>query len=221
MLLTVSMLLYSISMVAENIKFADPEVKRICIENWDTNGDGELSMEEAAAVTSIDGAFMGKEMITSFDELQFFTGLSDVGDYYKCHNLESLVIPDNVKSIGSYAFYECWHMYSLEIGNGVKYIHEGAFHATGLSSITFPNSLEYVGWDALTVTPWFTRHPDGKVYAGRKVLYCYKGTMPTNSRMDIEEGILGVTTNAFYGCSAVGCPAVEMACITRTVRRYS
>ena len=35
------------------IRFEDPEVKRICIENWDKDGDGELSMEEAAAVSSI------------------------------------------------------------------------------------------------------------------------------------------------------------------------
>ena len=35
------------------IRFEDPEVKRICIENWDKDGDGELSLEEAAAVSSI------------------------------------------------------------------------------------------------------------------------------------------------------------------------
>ncbi|WP_314807244.1 hypothetical protein, partial [Segatella oris] len=35
------------------IRFEDPEVKRICVENWDKDGDGELSMEEAAAVSSI------------------------------------------------------------------------------------------------------------------------------------------------------------------------
>ncbi len=33
------------------IRFEDPEVKRICVENWDKDGDGELSMEEAAAVS--------------------------------------------------------------------------------------------------------------------------------------------------------------------------
>ena len=36
-----------------NIEFADAEVKRICVENWDTNGDGELSYKEAAAVTDL------------------------------------------------------------------------------------------------------------------------------------------------------------------------
>ena len=54
------------------IRFEDPEVKRICVENWDKDGDGELSMEEAAAVSSI-----GTIHIPSgrkFNELQYFLG---------------------------------------------------------------------------------------------------------------------------------------------------
>ncbi|MBF1080529.1 MAG: hypothetical protein HXL36_09240, partial [Prevotellaceae bacterium] len=47
------------------IRFADPEVKRICVENWDKDGDGELSMEEAAQVSSIGTVFAGNNKITS------------------------------------------------------------------------------------------------------------------------------------------------------------
>ena len=52
------------------IRFEDPEVKRICIENWDKDGDGELSMEEAAAVSSIGTMHIpsGKK----FNELRYF-----------------------------------------------------------------------------------------------------------------------------------------------------
>lgn len=56
------------------IRFEDPEVKRICVENWDKDGDGELSMEEAAAVSSIGTVFDGKS-ISNFKELYYFTGL--------------------------------------------------------------------------------------------------------------------------------------------------
>ena len=34
---------------AQNISFADPNVKEICIANWDTEGDGELSEAEVSA----------------------------------------------------------------------------------------------------------------------------------------------------------------------------
>ena len=52
------------------IRFEDPEVKRICVENWDKDGDGELSMEEAAAVSSIGTIHIpsGKK----FNELRYF-----------------------------------------------------------------------------------------------------------------------------------------------------
>ena len=29
------------------IKFADPEVKRICVKNWDDDGNGEINVSEA------------------------------------------------------------------------------------------------------------------------------------------------------------------------------
>ena len=35
------------------IPFEDERIKAICVDNWDTNGDGELSYGEAAAVTTL------------------------------------------------------------------------------------------------------------------------------------------------------------------------
>ena len=51
-----------------NIEFSDAKVKAICVANWDTNGDGELSEEEAEDVTSIGTAFQNNTEITSFSE---------------------------------------------------------------------------------------------------------------------------------------------------------
>ena len=57
------------------ISFEDANVKAICIANWDTNGDGELSMQEAAAVKDIGTVFSYNKTITSFKELKYFSGL--------------------------------------------------------------------------------------------------------------------------------------------------
>ena len=54
------------------IRFEDPEVKRICVENWDKDGDGELSMEEAAAVSSIGTIHIPSG--SKFNELKYFSG---------------------------------------------------------------------------------------------------------------------------------------------------
>ena len=50
------------------ITFEDINVKLVCLKNWDTNGDGELSYEEAAAVTSIGTLFKENTAIISFKE---------------------------------------------------------------------------------------------------------------------------------------------------------
>ena len=86
----------------DNIVFADPNVKAICVNHWDTDGDGELSYTEAAAVTNLGGVFSSNQNITSFDELQYFTGVTYINDYefYYCNNLTSIVLPESLTSIG-------------------------------------------------------------------------------------------------------------------------
>ena len=43
---------------------------------WDTNGDGELSHEEVAAVTTIGTVFQNNTDIEFFNELKHFSGLT-------------------------------------------------------------------------------------------------------------------------------------------------
>jgi len=88
------------------IAFADAEVKRICVENWDTDGDGELSEDEAAAVTELGLAFKENKTITAFDELRYFTGISEITweCFIDCTALKSITIPANVTSISGYGF---------------------------------------------------------------------------------------------------------------------
>lgn len=94
------------------ISFQDYTVKQICINMWDTNGDGKLSTKEAAAVKSIGNVFTGKK-IFCFDELKYFTGITVIPDnaffyteksgYHYVGFLKSITIPKNVRRIGSSA----------------------------------------------------------------------------------------------------------------------
>ena len=96
------------------IIFADPTVEARCVELWDTDGDGYLSYNEAAAVTNLDYAFQYWG-ITSFDELQYFTGLTSLNDYefYDCESLTSITLPENITYIGYYAFGYCYSLSSI------------------------------------------------------------------------------------------------------------
>ena len=131
-----------------NIVFADANVKAICVANWDTNHDGELSEAEAAAVTDLGMVFKDNYDITSFNELQYFTGLTSIGDHAfdDCTSLSDISIPNQVTSIGEYAFAGCVSFTSFTIPNGVTSIGSAAFlRCTNLLSIVIVGSVTNIG----------------------------------------------------------------------------
>lgn len=118
------------------IQFADTEVKRLCVENWDTNHDGEISLNEAAAVTGLGDVFKGNTLIASFDELKYFTGLTsiDASAFRQCTLLTSVTIPEGVTTFGSFSFTDCSSLTSVIIPESVTGISSSAFR--GCSALT-------------------------------------------------------------------------------------
>lgn len=135
---------YSIEFVGyapEVIQFEDPEVKRICVENWDTNSDGELDKAEAAAVNYLNLVFAYNTDINSFNELQYFTGLDviDHDAFSGCTNLSTIQIPEGVTTIGTNAFENCTDLYKIDLPESVTTICDFAFgNCTNLYHVTMP-----------------------------------------------------------------------------------
>ena len=114
----------TISDASATITFSDANVKALCVANWDTNGDGELSEAEAAAVTSLGEVFKENTTITSFDELQYFTGITSLPNWNAfdgCSSLQSIVIPAGVTAIygGSFANCSALRHISVDTNNSV------------------------------------------------------------------------------------------------------
>ena len=145
--------------IVENfiIDFADPAVKAICVANWDTNGDGELSSAEATAVTDLGTVFKNNADITSFDELQYFTGLTGIETgAFAGSSLTSIIIPKSVISISESAFNSCSSLASIKVDNGnTKYDSRGDCNAiietetntlvAGCMNTVIPNSVTSIG----------------------------------------------------------------------------
>ena len=132
------------------IPFADEQVKQACVEHYDTNGDGELSMQEAANVTDLTGLFdnANTKSITSFNEFQYFTGVKEVPDSFfrGFTQMDSIRFPYGVERIGAMAFQECDNLEFAYLTLGIKTIGEFAFeYCNKLKYTNLPNSITSIG----------------------------------------------------------------------------
>ena len=121
--------------------------------------------------------------------------------YINDQEVKNLVIPNIVDSIHNYAFNGCNSLYSVTIGNNVTSIgNESFLNCSSLTSITIPKSITSIGYDAFSNTPWYNSQPDGVIYI-ENILYNFKGDMPANTSIDIEDGTISISENAFDRCS--------------------
>ena len=165
------------------IRFEDPEVKRICVENWDKDGDGELSMEEAAAVSSIGTIFVGKDSIKNLD-LSFlhhwerinFTHIRD------CKGLKRVVYPSSLKEVSGGLLMNCYDVEEIVILskdirftfgmviNGARSLKRVILHAETPPKNTDPSA--YFLWFAHKDTTLYV--PDGSVELYKQVPFYSK-----------------------------------------------
>ena len=193
---------------------------------------GLTSITIPNSVTSIDNfAFSGCSGLTSVTIPESVTSIGSYA-FQNCSGLTSVTIPESVTSIGSSAFFGCSNLTSVTINsNGiasnsysssstlknffgsqiteyvfgigvVKIGNYACYDCRNLTFITFSNSETLIGDYAFYGTAWYDNQPDGVVYVG-KVAYKYKGTMPQNTNIVLNEGTLEIANSAFSNCSGL------------------
>ena len=163
------------------ISFADANIKAICVSNWDKNGDGELSEEEAASATYLGAVFYENKTITLFEEFQYFIGIEDLSSAFRnCSNLKKIIIPSSVKIIGKWAFQNCSALTgTLIIPSSVTSIGESAFEeCSGFTgALTIPESVTSIGERA------------------------FLGCVGFNGSLSLPNSLTSIGKHAFFGCS--------------------
>ena len=119
--------------------------------------------------------------VSQIESIVFPDGITTIGDYVfkNCTSLVSLTIPDSVKTIGSSAFEGCNALTSLTIGNNVETIGDYAFNGcNALTSLTISDSVETIGNSA---------------FEGCNVL----------TSLTIPDSVETIGFSAFYNCNAL------------------
>lgn len=142
----------------DKIKFADPAVEAIVLANWDTDGNGYFTKSEAEAVTDLGMVFNSNAEITSFEELENFSGLTYItsklavnqGAFENCTALTKVSIPKSVKTIGDFSFRGCTSLTSIGDTSNIEMIRREAFTNTKITELILPKctSLAAIGYYA-------------------------------------------------------------------------
>lgn len=177
---------------ADIIKFEDPYVKDICVRQWDTDKDGELSYLEASSVETVEGYFThteyasyydntfkrtyytlikaGNPSIRSFAELRYFTSIKklEMKGFASDINLIKIELPDNLEEICD-GFDSNVLRYEWNAGGkvGLSSYHMGIFSRTGLTEISLPSTVKKIGKYAFFACPYLSD------------VYCYSITPPS------------------------------------------
>jgi len=122
------------------IRFDSDAAKRVCINNWDENIDGELSYEEAAAVKDLGEVFRAQTDIVTLDELQYFTGLTEIPEnaFRGCSKLLSIYIPAGVQKLNHYAFSTTRNLRYMVLMNPTTRVQTDGLDIYGHATIFVP-----------------------------------------------------------------------------------
>lgn len=179
------------------IVFADSKVKEKLVSAFDTNKDGELSLEEAQAVTSIENVFGEGKNYTykSFDEFQFFTGVTEIpeGIFTDWHRITSITLPESIQTIGRYAFKNCDALESIGISSTVTKISLGAF--SGCRELNRVNISDISSWCAIDFFDWSSQPLTSAHHLflnGKEISY-----------LEIPNNVTAIGKFAFYGCTSL------------------
>ena len=144
--------------VKPGITIADANARQACLDAFDANKNGNLSLSELKAVTTEQTltAFQTAtaRKIVSFPEFRYFKSVKRLSLQLKNLNLlKDIRLPYALETVGKEAFYGCSSLKEITIPAKVKTIEPGAFYGSQVENIyTDPFCETFTARDGLLFT---------------------------------------------------------------------
>ena len=119
------------------IQFKDKEVEKLCVENFDNDNDGRISISDANKVTNIKTIFSGKTF-NSFEDLYYFSNLTEIpkNAFLNTTILNNIILPYNCKIINMFSFYN-FSAKTLIVKENIKYLNQNCFQSAKITNLIF------------------------------------------------------------------------------------
>lgn len=187
------------------ITFSDSKTQSVCLKNWDTDNDGELTLEEAQAVTDIGDAFAGSNIVT-FEEFKYFTSVTHIPDnaFRNASDMKVLYVPAYVISIGSQAFSGCTELLDYVFLNDSKVIPFGSCGMLPKATLFLPKNI-LASYEADEV--WKEKVKRMTEYTGKPVVTAEATRIYGRTYATVTTSVLGAPVN---GTPEVECELIEV-----------
>ena len=179
---------------------------------------------EGKPVTAVKAQGFALNRAEGLERIVIPEGVTSIGEnaFYNLNTLESAVLPDSLIEMGMYAFAGCTALQDIEFGSGLSVIPVGAFGGCAIASLTLPETVTDIYFDAFRGCRELTgvTLPDSVTYLGSSVFAECEAltevTLPKGltsienatfkdcgslTKIEIPAGVKSIGSSAFEGCA--------------------
>lgn len=193
--------------IPKTVEYIDPEAFKNCesLEKIHIDKENSVYRELGYCVIRIEDKCLILGCKGSTIPNANFNAVTSISEYAFCGSgIETLTIPDNITSIGAYAFRECKYLRSISLPNNTANttVREYTFYeCSALTTVTFGNAITHIGNSAFAgckVLDNIVLPSSVQTIADRAFNGCEKLKTIT-----LNDGLTGIGKYAFSGCTGL------------------
>ena len=158
---------------------------------------------EGKPVTAIEESGFALNRAEGLKRIVIPEGVTSIGEnaFYNLITLESAVLPDSLIEMGMYAFSGCTALFDIEFGSGLSVIPVGAFVGCAIASLTLPETVTDIYYDAFRGCRELTSVtlPDSVTYLGSSVF----AECEALTEVTLPKGLTSIENATFKSCSSL------------------